>query len=288
MEAKTINCKTCGQPFVARDPRKMYCSPRCNSKSIRLRKRKLWDAPRKCRQCGKEFKPFTKRNVYCSDKCKVDYGNAHKAYVHTCVGCSTEFTSRNPGTKYCTRSCALAHTVVERLLTCEDCGAEFTFIGRTRKHRCPHCHRRYWNDYYADAMTARGTTHWSNSGTYANNKVKLSAERRAGYRAASFAAWGSDCIICGRDHSETGAAVDVHHVDGDLCNITVTNIIPLCRRCHGRVHSLARRGTFKTRVTASMLQAALFEFWPEGQQVIGISMQQCIDDNTANSGNAKS
>lgn len=290
MKATTVSCKTCGQLFVAVDPRRIYCSAKCNGKAQKDKLTRIRDTldPVKCWQCGTQFKPYSRRNHFCTEKCKTTYGNEHKSYKHVCVGCGTKFTSRSPKTKYCTRSCALRYTKVAKTLTCVDCGELFEFIGRTRKRRCDKCHHIYWNDYYADAMADRGTTGWSlmSQCDYNRTKVRLSAEHRAGYRAIGIGAWGDSCLICGaaKDGKKT---VDVHHVDGDLRNIHSTNLIPLCRKCHGQVHSIARDGVLSRRITREGLKNALFSFWPEGRSIIGSTAQQCAEENTANSENAK-
>ncbi len=288
MKPTTISCVTCQRQLVATDLRKMYCSAACNGKAQCSKRKRIRDTfpPIKCWQCAAEFKPYSKRHHFCSDKCKTTWGNAHKSYEHVCVGCATAFTSRSPTSKYCTRSCALQYTVVSRVLTCIDCGTKFDFIGRTRKRRCDACHKLYWNDYYADAMQDRGTTGWGLDSDYASTKTQLSAEHRQGYRTISREAWGSNCLVCGAK-PDGAKCIDVHHVDGDLTNIAPSNLIPLCRRCHGRVHSIARNRTFATRVTPDTLVAALFSFWPEGPAIIGIIVQQCTKANTANSENAK-
>lgn len=288
MKPKIIKCKTCSASFEARDPRKMYCSEKCNYLARKARRlaKSVRGTLRECEQCGQEFKMYSKRNRFCSSVCKDNYANAHRKLVSkTCKGCCVVFATAQPKQMYCTRSCALQHTEVVREFTCVDCGTRFSFTGRTRKHRCDACHKVYWNDYYADAQAGRGTTTWSRNPRYSRDKARLSAKERAGYRKIGLDAWGPACLCCG-NRGVKHRAVDIHHVDGNLRNTAATNLIPLCRACHGKVHRRARRGSARTAVTSEMLQAALFELWPEGQQVIGIAAQQCADENAANSGNA--
>lgn len=41
-----------------------------------------------------------------------------------------------------------------------------------------------------------------------------------------------ECLFC-----ESADSLVVHHVDGDRSNNALENLIPVCRSCHGRIHS---------------------------------------------------
>lgn len=44
---------------------------------------------------------------------------------------------------------------------------------------------------------------------------------------------GSSCYICGKKE-----LLEVHHLDWDHFNDTLTNLVTLCRRCHIAVHKV--------------------------------------------------
>ena len=51
------------------------------------------------------------------------------------------------------------------------------------------------------------------------------------YRGKALATHGLECAVCGAD-----SGLEVHHVDGDRTNNAVENLLPLCTKCHRRVH----------------------------------------------------
>lgn len=67
-------CKHCGTQFETSDPRRIYCSDKCNwsaQNAKRLAKGEKYQ-PRKCRVCDKEYVPLQKRGIgklTCSDEC---------------------------------------------------------------------------------------------------------------------------------------------------------------------------------------------------------------------------
>lgn len=243
----------------------------------------------RCVQCNALFEPYNKRNRFCSERCKNTWGNTHRHYAHTCKGCGKSFTSSFTKAKYCSRSCALIHTVVKRKLVCVDCGKHFSFIGRTRKLRCAACHSVYWNSYYnaANAGSARKyrdqfRTHnpnWRADNTYRRIVRALPGEVRYKYRNVCYDYWPRCCAVCG-----SLIRVEVHHIDGDRMNYHPTNLVPLCKRHHNAAHDKPH----KTRWTKEQYEEATFNIWPDGRQAIGIIAQQCAKANTANSENASS
>lgn len=292
MKPTTINCEVCKQPFVAKDPRRIYCSDACNARAQRHKRRALdpLQETKICDECRTVFKPYTKRNRFCSEKCHCAWGNKHKEYSHTCLGCNKPFVSRFPKGKYCTRSCALKHTIVTRTLVCVDCGNTFEFIGRTRKLRCVGCQRTYWNSYYSaatggiDARAFRNEwrTHnpnWRVDNVYRRIVRSLPGEVRYKYRNICYDTWPRCCAITDCGSLE---GVEVHHIDGDRRNYRLDNLVPLCKRHHGMVHTKPH----KTQWTTDDYRASLFRIWPEGSKILGIIAQQCAIANIANSVNA--
>jgi len=271
MKPTIISCKVCGREFTATDPRKMYCSTKCNTTAQHRKHVPVSLTHKNCEQCGSDFKLFHKRDRFCSAKCKYTWGNAHKSYTHVCLGCGKAFSSRAQDADYCTRSCALRNTVVARKLICVDCGVEFNFTGRTRKRRCDSCNTRYWR-----AWARRYGT--NSDGAYRRALCAKPTKTRYAFRATCYAYWPRRCAVCGVARK---GYIDVHHVDGNPQNDALSNLVPLCRHCHKHVHSRVYRGD------SPSLESSLFEVWKEGPKTIGIIAQQCAKANTANSENAK-
>lgn len=74
-----MKCAVCGKEFDTTNPRRIYCSKKCNSRAkylrsttgeVRRAKRNLI-----CKNCGKKFQS-EKRAHFCSDECCLNfYGN---------------------------------------------------------------------------------------------------------------------------------------------------------------------------------------------------------------------
>lgn len=52
------------------------------------------------------------------------------------------------------------------------------------------------------------------------------------YRNVCLDTKGSACTICGSTES-----VIAHHIDGDRSNNSIENLEPICRSCHGKIHT---------------------------------------------------
>ena len=59
--------------------------------------------------------------------------------------------------------------------------------------------------------------------------------------------YGRVCFICGKDETDNGRKLSVHHVDmsrSQGCNGEKWKLVPLCKSCHGIAHS----GTWMSRI----------------------------------------
>lgn len=73
----------------------------------------------------------------------------------------------------------------------------------------------------------------------------------ATYRTTARRLWGDQCVICGSTNIR-----DVHHLDKNPYNNSASNIVPLCRDCHVKVHGGRWHGSTVEEVRAR--QAELF------------------------------
>jgi 5-methylcytosine-specific restriction endonuclease McrA len=56
-----------------------------------------------------------------------------------------------------------------------------------------------------------------------------------GYREKAIVEYGEECQNCGETEG-----ILVHHRDGDRTNNDLSNLIPLCSACHGKVHGRSK------------------------------------------------
>lgn len=80
-----------------------------------------------------------------------------------------------------------------------------------------------------------------------HQRERRRAPQRARYPGSDGASWdtlrrrvrkrdgGQYCALCGGVVN-----VDVHHVDGNRMNNDLSNLVQLCRRCHGQAHRRER------------------------------------------------
>ena len=54
----------------------------------------------------------------------------------------------------------------------------------------------------------------------------------ATYRRVCLDTKGEECEIC-----DTTEDIIVHHVDGDRENNDIDNLVPVCKSCHGKIHT---------------------------------------------------
>ncbi|MDL0126520.1 HNH endonuclease signature motif containing protein [Halobacterium salinarum] len=67
------------------------------------------------------------------------------------------------------------------------------------------------------------------------------------FREAVYAAWGQECLVCGRSpegwlNTTRGERrqdkLSLHHINGDDTDDRVENVIPLCQSCHVHIHKV--------------------------------------------------
>lgn len=231
-EPLTRDCEHCGEKFEyppSREGRKKYCSKKCKHESQKERKDST------CEACGETFttRPCEIRK-FCSPACN---GQANRNRVTlSCKECGSEYeviASEAEGSSFCSRECQFNHGTVE--LECESCGESFerqrNLVGRSGRDFCTQeCFREWskkegWGKYQGDNLPMRGA-YW--------NQQRDRALSRDGY----------ECQGCGASESLT-----VHHIrrrrtfDSESEAHALTNLVTLCRPCHGRRESSSSPGT---------------------------------------------
>lgn len=205
---------------------KHYGTGLCFSHWRRLRRTGTTDspAPRPCIGCGRSFLPALRQPhaATCSVKCRnsVEYAKRKAAAPSkACERCGTMFTPLLPATRFCTRECGAANSIVVRTRekSCADCGGTFVTSGRHRT--CPSCSR--------ERMLVR---------VRARNKVRRYLRRGAAGPTHSLKDWvrlvaryRGLCAYCGaskatcRDH-----VIPIARGGKD----SIGNILPACSPCN--------------------------------------------------------
>ncbi len=155
-------------------------------------------------------------------------GKKRKAIVVNCNQCGLEFATREdqPG-KYCSTICSGLGRRKRVRVNCASCGNVIQKI--KSKLVC------------------------SKSGLYfCNRKCKEEAQKLGGIQSIMPSHYGTTnhhreiykrenhsnelkCERCGYDEFECG--IDIHHLDGNHANNTLSNLMPLCSPCHRALHA---------------------------------------------------
>ena len=124
------SCERCGRRFRPNNPRRKYCSARCQRREA------------VCLQCGQAFlvKDGT-TGRYCSSRCWYDAPGKRLYAARVCLQCGKDFFPGSASQEHCSHACGSLSTRKPRQhATCQQCGnpMEFRIGPRTRKF----CSRR--------------------------------------------------------------------------------------------------------------------------------------------------
>jgi len=149
-------------------------------------------------------------------------------------------------------------------LTCALCGVSFQFKGRTRAKYCVACRkiaqrrRSYEHRVKTGSIKHPGVGSGGAQFGTANHQWKggVHIKYTGNYRKRCFRVWDRRCVICG-----CTSRICVHHIDGDVHNYKLRNLVPLCHRCHWAVHG-------HRKLSRRVLERRLFELWLDGRSKI--------------------
>lgn len=219
---------------------------------------------RSCVQCCAVFIAKSARHSFCCEKCKNDYNNAHrKVFTKICEHCGESYETTQRRQRFCSLSCSISGVEVIRTVTCRDCGVTFERKGRGHQWYCTPC-RNKRNVMYTNASSLkrdptkkvgvgsgnaqwREANHaWNPDGRY--HDYVRSQGYESGFTRVCYDNWKKACAV---DNTHVGV-IDVHHINGVRNDNRPGNLVPLCRKCHGKLHH-----TFKPKTEQEYIAATL-------------------------------
>jgi len=202
-----------------------------------------------CLNCGKIFKHrITENRKFCSNKCVGKYhtGEKHHSYnldkrVRKCEYCGKEFEVNciSLSTKYCCRECmgkaqrGENHWMWkgdELLFICDNCGVEYRDDSIKQKQNAHHFCSQKCNTEF---MVGEKHPCWRGGLTYIDYPQEFNESLKEQIRDRD----NRVCQMCLMTETENGKKLQVHHIDWNKQNSDPLNLISLCTKCHGKIHT---------------------------------------------------
>jgi len=220
-------CKTCSRVFYVVPSRLKgrgggkYCSIKCRGASkkelFRGQKSPLWNSKKcKCVFCGKEFyrkKSWAERKglKFCSVYCKDKYhSQLMKGHNHP------RWKSTNTKCRICGKRFHVKESRLKKARTCsKKCSSEWKSKTQSGEN----------NPAYID-----GSSKFPYPLSF-NRDIKEEV-RNLFYRK---------CAICNKPEEENNKRLEIHHIDRNKENLSLNNLIALCKSCHVGLHNQIRR-----------------------------------------------
>ena len=239
-------CKWCGDPIRVKPSHARlarYCSKPCRAAGEFSESRIANSRP--CTVCSKlVYRPpahlaRTPEGLFCSRECrgKWNVGARNSAYsggkIKSCEQCGKTFRYHHRRNRYCSSTCSgaaeRARTIIEwgAHRNCLHCNAPFTAISKIQKY----CTRKCADLSHAWRMKGKGNGRYVHGDAQRAYPPGWSKSHKAFIRDRD----GNQCRLCHRE-PEPGRHLDVHHIDYVKHNLRPSNLITLCRWCHGRMH----------------------------------------------------
>lgn len=157
---------------------------------------------------------------YCSKTCS----QAHHATKHAklCLTCAAPVTTRGRGrnARYCCTACTPKRTTLPSK-TCPVCSVEF----QPKSSRTAYCGATCASTAHSTRMTGQGNSNFKDGSSYSlwfDRARELVLER------------DKVCVTC-----DATTDLHCHHIDHDLKNNRVENLVMLCESCHTEHHKSA-------------------------------------------------
>lgn len=196
-----------------------------------------------CIECKTIFHPLSKAQKFCSRNCLFKHNTGIGWEDRTCIKCGNIFKRRksqvnksvNSG-KYCSRKC---------------------HANRVRKIRFNAEEAiKLWNEGFCYREIAKRVSSTDITVRKYLNKLGLLEKRYSSekgrynwkegirksdyYRRLAFKYYPKSCFKCG--YSKCPNVIEVHHLDGNFTNNSISNLRPVCPTCHDEIHFEAQTG----------------------------------------------
>lgn len=251
------DCIECGFEITGkkRNIRK-FCSRKCVERNGEKKRTKT------CPSCNNIFilpKQGDTRVTFCSVECRSkDYsGPKNHAYNGIkrnliCENCKESFqirTSRQLKARFCSIKCRDAilkgenHPLFENIMSaCEYCQKEIRITKRKLGKRvfCDRgCANRAHSLFIKGKSNPRFLHGLAGTGRYSSDYLNIREKVRQRD--------GNLCMLCGQ--TSIYRHLDVHHIDYDIKNNSLDNLLSLCKTCHGKMHgTLEQRAAWKEKL----------------------------------------
>lgn len=248
-------CDNCNIEFKA-DKRKLsvknqFCCQKCFSEF------KIRQSTKQCDNCGKDIYRSPSHwlrfpNKFCSRKCNAEYhtGENHSRYdseLHTkeCFNCGGTVTRAR--SKYCSNKCKTDYAVKNGILkkrikvSCVNCGKEHERIpAHVKDGRKCFCSKVCQNKYHSERLKGENNPRFKHGDWVGKVKDYSNFKKYKGFtkkiRNSVIERDGNICKVCGKTKEEHGFNMHVHHIDYNKENNQLSNLICVCRQCHGKIH----------------------------------------------------
>lgn len=252
-----FSCIECGKiSNYRRCEVKKYCTHECY---LAFRKKNISRA--KCDICAKEFqRPKAHLARYdknlCSVACRTKSQEAERNCMYKggdvtkeCLVCKKIFVAPRQGDrtkKTCSKKCfsiiiSKTHSKPKKIKNCEDCEKSMELPKNSKRRFCSMACK---NNGHSKLITGIGNGRYVHGAANApypldwNNSCKKIVRQRDNHT----------CQLCGV--GQTTKNHDVHHINYIKEDLSLVNLITLCRKCHGGCHgNLASRGKWKERLS---------------------------------------
>lgn len=264
-----ILCERCSEPCKANAKR--FCSLSC--RDLFRREKQM----RPCLACGTSFYRSPKhqsRGQFCSRKCfgssrtGQNHHNWHGGKIEkNCTECDSVFFVKQSDSdiQKCSVQChgkylsrINAHNIPDK---CQECGIEIKIVlGKVGKRNF--CSRKCSSANHAKHI--KGTR----NGRFIHGKHQLPypAGWTRSLRKLIRDRDGNRCVLCHMTQKQHGKYLCVHHIDYDKSNLDHSNLITVCRFCHGKMHgSKQERKIWQTNLSA-LLRSSLSGVLPSNAQ----------------------
>lgn len=170
-----------------------------------------------CARCGTIFYNWASQNQkYCSNTCRYDSSILYRPQK-PCLFCGKLYVGdfyHKGKSKYCSHACAGKHQSKSVLITCPTCHT--VFEGKLCSNR------KYCSKPCADLAKVNPNRKRLYPPEF-NKALKVKVWSRDGYA----------CQICGKRPSKnTPVKLHTHHIDHDIDNNLMSNLVTLCPGCH--------------------------------------------------------